>query len=539
MSRPRYRVLWLGLILLAAALARPVDAAAPDFGTVTTVQVPAGEKARLAILGDVDGSPGNDLVFVSSVDNQASERVLRVFSRRSGEVTFGTKPVHEVRLTPDVVAVGTGDVLPDAGDEILLFFGRAVLAYRMNEPEKTRYTKLADIRFLWQIPHPRTVFDWSAAVRDIDLDGRPDLLIPEPDGYRILFQTQDAGRTHYERSAFVAIPQERASSDDLGYDPEGDRRRMEFRFDVASSSGELSEPFLRVYEALPYIEFVDWDADGDLDALSQSLTRMYVWLQTAPGKFAASPKHVFDLPIADGRGARLDISYRAHVLDVDADRRADYVMLAGDSQSTRKSKDPRTQVLVFSQAGTKKRAKGPLSDGNVLFGDSGIPAQLLKLSGFAGGSHFYDVDSDGLDDFIVGSLRLDLLDKLRDSMRDSVDTDLYVYRNLGGEFSSRPDLSHSLRLRVDDLGALGESVVARFIGDLTGDGSSEILLRPKPKEIVVHMVRKKKDSLQFIDKPLFTLEIDKDADLAIHQRGGATSELLVLEDSAVHHVRFR
>ena len=61
------------LIAVAVVAISALPVAARDLGTVTTVQVPVNEKARLALLGDVDGDGSDDLVLASSVNDKASD----------------------------------------------------------------------------------------------------------------------------------------------------------------------------------------------------------------------------------------------------------------------------------------------------------------------------------------------------------------------------------------------------------------------------------------------------------------------------------
>lgn len=529
--------------LIGVGIAFVATSVRADFGTVTSVQVGPGEKARIALLGDFDGNGTADLLLASNVNGAESDRVVRYYARQAGDATFASTPFHEFRLTRDVVGIGVADVHPSPGDELLLFFGRAVLAYRWNVDPKDRYSKLADVQFLWQIPHPRTLFSWNEGVRDVDGDGLVDLVIPEPLGHRVLLQRRAGGAaTFTDAVSFLALPRERLRDRWRRQFARGDSgsREVQIRFDLESDSG-FRGPFLSVNEEIPVLRFIDWDGDGDQDGVSQNATSLLVWRQDKGGVFESQPGISLELPV-DPDKTQYDVSYRAHVQDLDADGRADYVMLAGDSQLARKSKETRTQVLVYTQAATEKRAKKRGGDEKPLFGAAGVPAQLLVLSGFAGGSHFADVDGDGRDDFVVGSLRLDLLARLRDSIQDqdSVETELYVFRNLGGTFSERPDVSHSIKLSADDLDGLGDELVARFFGDITGDGTSELLVRSTGKKVKIFMVRNRKGNLQLIDRALFSLDVDEDAEVSLARpTPDGPPELLVLEEGGVRHVRFR
>ena len=519
------------------------------FGTVHSVAIPDGEKGRLALLGDLNGDGRSDLVIASSRRGGAGGRFIRVRSgmaagESEGQGAFTTDPTFELKLTPDAVAVAIGDVHPDPGQELVLFFATAVVAVRTSASEKDRYAKLGDVDYLFQLAHPRRVLDASPHLLDADGDGHVDLVVPEPNGYRVLLQNRTEEAWTFDRESRLRVPPTRdpfqgafraGASDGVGNGgAEGGDSGSSIQLDLGD--GDTSgDAFLRVSESVSYLAFVDWDADGDLDGITQSDGRFLVFPQEPRGVFASDPTLAFPLPIEDVRSQTLDVSYRAHALDLDADGQSDYVMLAGDSQSRRKSKDPRTQVLVF----TRKPARGEAKPAEApLFGEKGVPDQLLVLSGFAGGSQFARVDADGLPDFVVGSLRLDLLDQIRDALRDSVDIDLYVYRNEAGRFAKTPSFSHSFRMALDDVETMGDGMAVNFLGDLSGDGTSELLLRSRPTQIQIFMVRAQKDRWSLVDRPLFEMTVEEDARVEVVRPEGGTSRVLVLEDQAVHHVRF-
>src|SRR6185436_1054289 len=141
------------------------------------------------------------------------------------------------------------------------------------------------------------------------------------------------------------------------------------------------------------------------------------------------------------RERRLDVSYGSLVADVDGDRRADCVMLAGDKRSD----DVRTQVLVYVQAKSGDAA-------SPLFGAKGVPSQLLRIAGFAGSPQLVDVDGDGRRDFVCGAVRVDgALDVARAAGSGTLDAEMYVYRNRGAAFSERPDLVFRVAVKAEGL----------------------------------------------------------------------------------------
>jgi len=530
----RRRGAWRVVAAPILALLAAVTAAAADFGSVSTVPAPRGERVRRAFLADLGGAGGADLVVATNREGERAGRRLHFFRRtEEGAVAFPPEPDRTLDLTADVIAVAAGDVHEDPGDEILLFFRSAVLVWRARAEKSARYEKLGDVHLLWQLPQPRSIFTWNQGVRDVTGDGLADVVVPEPGGYRILVQARPKGEASFESVSVLRMP------DDP--DPELFERpfvRGDDTFGIeidleGGGSGRPRGPFLEVSEDLPVLRFADFDGDGDDDAIAQTGTRLNVF-PARGGAFASDPGVSLALPIGDERAARLDVSYRAHVADLDGDRRADYLMLAGDAQSAKKSKDPKTRILVYRQG--DRRVATPADP---LFGGKGLPDQLLALGGFAGGSHFTDVDGDGFPDFVVGALRLDLIDKIRASRKDTVDAELYVFRNRHGELSREPELELDIEIHAGDLDEVGGTVFARFVGDATGDGTSELLLRTKPTKIQLRMVRERKGRLSVPRRALFELAVDEDAEVDVGHGAAGVPELLVLEDARVLHVRFR
>ncbi len=516
-------------VLALAALAQ-----AGGIGRVTTVQLPAGERVRDARTADLDGDGRMDLVVLAA-RGEDFERELRIHRGRDGEPTFAQAPDHVLALTPDAVGFALGDVHADPGNEVVLFTARGAFAWRPAAKEGERYVRLGAASFLWQLPDPDGLLAWQPGVRDLDGGGLDDLLLPEPMGFRLLYQARAAdGTASFPREEVLRVPpaelvleRRRAirTEDGATQDAEGQRKR---RFELSiGGRGDVADvsywagPLLTIDDRTPAPQLFDWDGDGDLDLFVQTPRLLLVWRRGADG-FDEDPSLRFDLPVEVDRGRRLDISYHAALAHLDDDRRVDCVIFAGDKRST----DVRTQVLVFAQDVS--------AEDSPLFGEEGRPSQVLVLAGFAGVPRLLDVNGDRRDDLVVGSIRPDLFDTITGAASDGIDAEFYVYLNRGGAFSRRPDLTATVRISTE---REFRSTV-RFVGDVSGDGVQELLLREDAEKLALHLVRARDDGLQLFERPLWELAVHEEARLKFAPRPDGPNDLLVLEREQVLHVRF-
>ena len=110
-----------------------------------------------------------------------------------------------------------------------------------------RFVRLGEASFLWQLSSAFGVIDWSRGIRDLDGDGDDDILIPEPDGYRLLRQDRtESGVTGCQRVWYGQRARPEAMQVLATYYYEGGRvRRLTGRvpngpsYDCQYSEGEL------------------------------------------------------------------------------------------------------------------------------------------------------------------------------------------------------------------------------------------------------------------------------------------------------------
>jgi len=510
-------------IACVAVLGVPGAAQERSFGRATSIAMPRGHRLEAVLAGDADGDGLPDLWLQVSRKGKRGGRAVLLHRRRPGDIAFAPNADETVELHPDGVALAIADVHSDPGDEIVLLTRTGVFAVRRAQSGRDRFVRLVRTEVLWQLPHPRELTDWSSGVLDVDGDGHDDLLIPGPDGYVIAIQRRDDAGVRFESHPLV-LPEEGSAlvgraTRALKGRARGRRLQIQMRGDAAGTA-EL----LAVSENVPAPAFHDWDGDGDIDAIVQTASQLLVWRQTPGGRFGASPDVRLELPIEVDRRRLLDLSYAALTADLDGDRRSDYLLVAGD----RTSDEPRAQIALFSrQDGTDES----------LFGEKGRPQQLLIVAGLAADPRFDDVDGDGRPDLVIGAARLDVLDAITTAGGGSIDAELYVYRNENGRLSRQPALTVPVSVPAKILKQTRRSVRARFVGDLTGDRVSELMLRDDPERLRILMVRRAGEGLSLVERPLFETRVPEKADLRFLD-GPVRTEIAVFDDRTLLHLRF-
>lgn len=527
----------LALFALGFAAQAP---AAKDFAHATTLQSEAGWRPVSALLADFDGDGAREVACACRSEAKPPRRRIEIWRAVPGSAAFSRAKTLD--LTADVVALAAGDVLAGAGDELVLFNAGGAFALAPLAAE-ARAERLVECEFLWQTPEPAQVYLWSDGLRDLDGDGLVDLVLPEPGGYVLAVQRRPrASGEAWGALSRVRVPEE-ADADGVwlsatrreGPAVRGRRARGGFELGFEEEQEANQDSFgpsagilVQVNEQVSSAHFADWDADRDLDLIAQTSHHLHVWLQGPAGAFSSAPALSLELPVDADKSRRLDTSYSSHAVDLDLDRRADCVIFAGD----KRSEDVRTQGLFFTQAAVKT---GPAP-----FGAEGRPASVLVFAGFISGPRFRDLDGDGYPELVLRAVRPDLIDQLRSASTQSIEADLYVYRNRRGVLSRNPDISWRRTVPIERF-----QLTAEFCGDLTGDGLSELLVRDEPGKLRVMLLRAQgagdKSSWTIFDRPLWELAIHEESDIELVApiKGEQRPSVLVVEPTQVLLVRIR
>jgi len=394
------------------------------------------------------------------------------------ESGYAAAPSEIVRLPDEPCLIDYGDVAGGPGDEIVLLARQGVLcdatdASKDGDPSAPvpGYRRLV---VAGGIPLP---LESVAApfLRDINGDGRVDVIVPLRQGYDIYL----AGSSGLEKAVSL----------------EGEQR---VRVD-AGGPGVLDPLELEIH--VPHLRFKDLNGDGRLDLVARSRDKTRSYLQGAKG-FDPKPSYELDLArfregdAAKGQdrgspAARLlgGNAIRVHEVDVDGDGIQDYLIAAGQ--------------FLRVYFGTREGV------------DFTRPHTMLKLSTELQGVGSFDVDGDRKLDLVALKFELPGLPKLIAAyfVPMSLDFEVLGYRNEGGRrFSRRPDWRNTISIGLPPLRQVMEdfdAIADRFLeaaskrgrfsaGDVDGDGTADAVFydddstirayftppgRPRPGEI--------------------------------------------------------
>ncbi len=465
-------LLFLGVFLsgwIGPAAAQSTAEPPAEF-TFTQYEVVTGSAKRQTVLtGFLLGGASAELAVVDVDDSD--ERRLRIYEL--GDSTWA--PGADATLGPDVQFVDVANV---GGRDRLVTYEPGHLNWFDPESETEHALVAVTANFKpprgGEIPH----VDIS---RDVNGDGRDDLVVPGVDGFRVFIQTS-AGE--------FADPVKIGRSPDLSriYGADG------YRYNPWGES--------RVHE-------MDYDQDGREDLVFWNENHFAVHLQDEDGLFApVAETFTTDVTFdSDELSSLATGGMTGRVLHSLADMNGDGV---GD-------------LVVFSLEGqsiSRKRSTyevhlgAPAPDGGTLFTRS-VDFAFRSDGRIQLGMNRHDFDGDGDLDLMfttieVAYLESSLWKRLKGFMGDDVWLDLEFHAMTAGVHSDKPDAIRRMQLdghpSVREFGWVPLDIVLRgatheerktqkrhlrafnttlLIGDVTGDGRPDLLIEETHRQLLV------------------------------------------------------
>jgi hypothetical protein len=353
-------------------------------------------------------------------------------------------------------------------------------------------------------------------VRDVDGDGKADVLFPTPEGVSVYLSNSNGLQT--SPAARVRFP-----LDDL-QKPGGD-------------------PLVRRYP-LPELRDVDGDRKPDLVLLHPSggLRGFRVLRNLGGGRFGEplAPLGDYKEKAPDNPASTAGMPEPAWFGDLDGDGRAEYVTQeekqvaenAGMRAEMKAAKRPQfTYRLHRSRADLTMEPKPYQQfqvEGYALGGSSGSGDEgEIRLPG-----GFQDLNGDGKQDLVVTTLDFSMLQaiKIMAVQRIGLGLDFHLWCQASGNFKPVRglDLSGKFNLNLNNL-KIGH--FSQFEGDFDGDGRPEFVQMGRGRAVSIHRGR---PDCGYNESPDLTLQLEEEPrDLSLVQirdlDGDALSDLMVIQ----------
>ena len=403
--------------------------------------------------------------------NESGDRHLRIYSFVDGNWA----PSLDATLRPGVLFVDVAEI--DGRDQLLTYEPGRLNGF---DPESGAERALVAVDCSFVPPRTDEV-PHVDVTRDVNGDGRDDLVVPHRDGFRVF--VQEGGGAFAEPLAVGRPP-------DLS--------------GIYGADGYRYEPWTqsRVHE-------VDYDQDGRGDLVFWNGDHFEVHAQderglftpeagTFPAGVAFDSDDPFWLATGEMRGRVLH-----SLADLNADGVADLIVFSLEGRR-----------IARKRSAYEVHFGAPVPGGGTRFAPVADVAFRSDDSVHLGLER-HDLDHDGQVDLMLTTIELDdlqgsLWKDIKGAMGDDIRLELEFYRQEGGQFAATPDASRLLALdgvpSHREPGSVSLDIALRGatherrrtqkawprafnstlrLGDVTGDGLSDLILGQHPRSLSV------------------------------------------------------
>ncbi len=318
---------------------------------------------------------------------------------------------------------------------------------------------------------------------DLNGDGLDDLVMPDADGFWMAMQKADGTfGTPVRLGPREPHLMEKAYGDERTY-------------------REVGITVQNIPWYLGRIHRLDYDRDGRQDLLFWNEDHFELHSQNTDGSFGATPRELptdveFDFDgtyalafqfgdrgvpsLLLGLGGRFDYTVLHGFHDLNGDGVADLVTVSFSGRR------------VFSLRGTFGIHFGRPEPGATTF--AATPDTVVATPGPAGGlawgyatQRYLDIDGDGATDFALAAVDTGLGGMTRAMVGKSITIDLALYRLRDNAYPSEPDAVRRVRTRFAPFDKRGVLFPLVLIGDIDGDGRSDLLTGNRWDRLSVHI----------------------------------------------------
>jgi len=369
-------------------------------------------------------------------------------------------------------ALALANIVPEGGVDILEIAPDGVFYHAFENGTMTEEPrKLLHTRTFFTTPSPRALPTWSYP-QDLSNDGRDDLVLPVPDGYKVYFQTEPGRFGRVSRiEADLAAGRPRALSPT--------RFAADWDRSVARGLPPTSALF-NLHDELPRLTPVDLDGDKLLELVSIRGSQLTTFFQRPALSFPASARWQYQIEALREERKKDTVNVSdVQFCDINADGTMDLVVtkIEGelgllDSIKTR----------IYPHLGTGR--------GNFQ------PDALIFIDGISLNPTFIDMDGDKKLDVLTSRLRTDLVGQAWAAgfLGDiTVSYEVFQFEGKRNTYSVSPVFRRDFRILLEDFKHGGAARPLFYVaGDLSGDGRPDAV-RYDPKTATIEVYRGKAD----------------------------------------------